>query len=526
MDRLILILMCLLSACGTRRASSVDRAQSAPKIVKPLPKAGEFYTDGLSHYAQITGLQKTNLDIRIASFLRRTIVPSAAFECLSREYAARFGADGVGPDPLTAHALAHHCGFWSLPKSQFSITAGDIGQLELGLRALPDALLQGPVGIGTVAHPSGQITTTILIPPSVLKLNQLSRHGPFQLSGKVIRGDGKIEFWSQSRSDSAPSKLLGAVSSAGEFNLSGDADVGQYRLEVVRVNGFFRQTIALFQRGSVRPTDYSRDVQVTATARGATTPFSVQAVVRELNTYRQQNGIPPLTLEPHLTGPLNDWLYRVAQDGGATPPTGLLDDRGWLYPNMLFGFSHGRTPATAVRLMKDTPTGQHLLRNRDENRVGVGFKVFPNRPGADLVVVLLDRFQDMNPSAARGVLLQRINQIRSQQNLPKMELADSLSRVSQKAVAQVLAGHLDWQASLKSVVRTIEARRLATGGFNITGLSGSQLDQIKLTGETILTSRTMKYIGIGILGGPLPGQGTPRYLCILTTAQDLPKSDR
>ena len=117
----------------------------------------------------------------------------------------------------------------------------------------------------------------------------------------------------------------------------------------------------------------------------------------------------------------------------------------------------------------------------------------------------------MTPAMARQVLLKRINQIRSEQNLPAMELAESLTSVSQKAVAQVLAGHLDRQASLKAVVRTVEARRIAVGGFGITGLSGSQLNQIELANEAILQSAQMKHVGIGILGGPLPGQGTPRY---------------
>ena len=86
---------------------------------------------------------------------------------------------------------------------------------------------------------------------------------------------------------------------------------GNIAFEIVRVNGFFRQTIALFQRGSARPSTYSASAR---TSRPKTL-FSVQAIADELNEFRQQNGIPPLTLEAHLTGPLNDWLQRVAQDG-------------------------------------------------------------------------------------------------------------------------------------------------------------------------------------------------------------------
>ncbi|MGC6417477.1 MAG: hypothetical protein ACON3Z_10165 [Bradymonadia bacterium] len=516
-----LLLLCICG-CGTVPRRTPNTSAPPPQEQPPLPQAGAFYTPGLDAFASSTGLQKTELDRRVNVFLRRTLPSVPALECFAREYAARFAADGVDPAPRVVQLLAQHCGYWSKAVQQFSVTGSDYLDVERALAMLPENVTQGPLAVGTVAHPDGKVTVSVLVPPQILRLNPLPRTGLTRLSGEAMIGDGELEFWVLEQPRGMAQKLDAVIDQKGVFELRFTRPLQPHRLEITRLRGPIRETIALFHLGA-RPAQYESNKHPIS---GPSAPVDEASMIEAFNERRQALGLQPLKPHVHLQSALQHWLQQLAGQKGVGLPTGMLDERGMKYPVMDFGFTHGRTAADAVDMLNDSPTGQALLNNKRFSHFAVGRRPFSEGPGADFVIALLEPFELINTDLARARILKRINAIREKSKLPPLEYAESLSEAAQVAIKQVMAGHLEWQGALDAVSATIKKQRLANGLFGLAGLSASKLADLNINAETIVRHPSVKHLGIAVLGGPLPGQGTPRYLCVLIVSEGLAQASR
>jgi hypothetical protein len=519
MYRLYPLLFLLIIGCGAAPTKQTAVTSTTVPVIGSLPAPGQFYTPGLKTYASQEGLTQNSLERRLERLVKRTLRPSPAFDCLAREYAARFGADGRDPVPLVVYALAHHCGYWRMPTSSHSVTAKSITALEAHLAKLPDQLLHGAMGIGAVNHGDGRVSASILVPPGDLKLDPITRDGAFQLSGRLVLGDGQVEFWSQNKPGGLAHKLYISLSATGDFKFlshSTKKPIGIHRLEIARVRGRFRQTIAVIQRGPVRPRSYA---MVKPVPIPPAPPLTTRDVVAEINRYRKVRQLPPFQFESHLSGPLADWLQRVSNGSKSSMPQGILDSRGWPYPQLEYGFTHGDSAENAVKLLADSPTGSRMLNLTGDDHVGVGILPFSNKRGADVVIIALRRFEILAPPTAREMLLNRVNQMRTSAALSALRLEPITGKVAQTAAQAVLAGHLQWQRSLPTVMSTLEKEKLVDGQFAVGGLTVIHPSRLKASDEPNLMMPTAKRIGIGIAGGLLPGKGTPRYIVIYIVSE-------
>ncbi len=506
----------ILSGCGATPKLHSGTSKSSTKDVRPLPKPGDFFTQGLASFASEVGLPTTSTERRLVSTLRRTLSPPPALDCLAREYAARFGADARDPSPSVVLALAQHCGYWNRPRTQYSVTGTTIEEIEAHLRNLPDQITQGTFGLGSVAHPDGRITVTLLIPSQDIRLKQVNRSGDATIQGHLQSGDGKIEFWVQDAAGAPARKLDATADATGKFSVHLQGNVGAYRVEISRVRGGFRQTVALLHRGAARPKTYTapRDSNFTKDDYGLAKSFNAQRAV---------SGQAPLVLEHHLAGPLNDWMTRISKNAGSDTPPGMLDLRGWRYARLDYGFTYGRTPEEAVEILADTPTGHFLLNTNRHERLAVGLLPFKRGPGFDAVIVALSRFEVKAPEDARAALLESMNAARAKAELPALQIDPRLTDATQRAAEAVMSGRLAWENALGSLGKTIAQEKLAAGAFGSGGSTVVELAESSFVTEPSVMTREVNWTGIGVVGGPLPGGGSPRYIIIFVTAEKIPK---
>ena len=104
-------------------------------------------------------------------------------------------------------------------------------------------------------HPDGRFTVTLLIPPRDVSIDPFPRQGSGRLSGRLERGDGKVEFWVQDTPDGPARRLDAQLSTTGAFTLELPEPSGGHRVEIARVRGNFRQTVALMRRGASTVSD-------------------------------------------------------------------------------------------------------------------------------------------------------------------------------------------------------------------------------------------------------------------------------
>ena len=195
----ILLMTCL--GCGGAPSVKLNQTVTTSGVnQRALPKAGYFFTKGLPTYSGRIHLPRNPIEKTLIQSLHRTIKPPAGLDCLAREYAARFGKDGQDPSPSTVYEMAHHCGYWTKPVHQLSVTGSTTEQLLKYLQTLPDQVTQGMVGIGAVSHLDGKITATILVPPNSLSFEPIDKTSHHRITGRLERGDGPLEFWHQSHS--------------------------------------------------------------------------------------------------------------------------------------------------------------------------------------------------------------------------------------------------------------------------------------------------------------------------------------
>ncbi len=473
-------------------------------MARPLPAPGAFYTPGLAAYGDAQGLPTTAAERRLRTVLGRALTPPPALDCLAREYAARFAADVGDPDPGTVQALARHCGYWSQPAKAISITADDADKLEEAVRRLPLGEVTGALALGAVIHPDGKATASVLASPERIRLRGLSRAAPATLRGRAFTGGAGLELWIDDGR-----RLELAVADSGAFEAKIPA--GTRTVEIARATGRFRRTLAVAELGPPAG-DYPPTPQPVAA------PHTGAALAVEINRRREV----PLVPIPRLSALLDDWLRRVAAGGASDAPEGLLDARGWPYAALHFGLSGGQDSAQAISLLADTPTGRGLLHSPDAREVAVGVRHHPG--GLDVIVVTLQPFAERPADEARALLLRGLNAARASKGAAPLALARPLTAAAQAVAAGVLAGETRWRDSVQAAMGRVREGRLARGAFGAGGYTAVEPDGADFERQPMAMAPEMRHVGIGVVAGPLPGGGAPRYVVVFVVAQRLPHS--
>ncbi|MEE2786205.1 MAG: hypothetical protein VX589_02630 [Myxococcota bacterium] len=486
-----------------------------------LPEIGHFYTQGLDAYAGRQRLSVNEIEKALHQALRRTLEPPAALDCLAREYAARFGHDGQDPPPSTVFEIAHHCGYWTKPANQFSVTGANIGEVIKVFRNLPEQVSQGMIGIGAVQHRDGKITATILVPPNVLAFRPISKKSEPMIRGRVVKGDGTLEVWHQSNQTQAVQQLPVEVTNTGSFEISLTGRLCPCRIEITRSQGDYRNTLALFRLDFPKPKlPYETFPTETASEITDRTLFAL------VNEYRTRQGLRSFVLEKHLISPLNHWLEELARHGKLSQPQGILDNRGWPYTLMNFGFSTGLSSKEAFHLLLETPTGFEVITHPTADRTAIGTLDYKNKRGADVVILALERFTPIATNAARQQILQLINQARQSNGHVDLTLSHRLSTAAQDAADAVRAGQLKWKQASQQLMRRVTEERLASGQFGVGGHSARRLMNLKFNGDPGIAEPSMKYVGVGIAQGPLPSGDSPQNIVIYVFSEGLASSKK
>lgn len=508
-----------LAGCGgaPRPDAGGPAADPEGSAVPPLPAPGAFYTAGLPAYAA-DGWILDPAEQALSHDLGRALAPPPALDCLAREYAARFAADGRDPDPGTVAALAHHCGYWTRPATPYSVTAPDAAALAEHARKLPPVALEGTVGLGVARHPDGPMTLTLLRDPGEVRLDApVAREtAAGRVAGRLVRGDGRLELWVDG--DEGPQRIELAVTDVGRFD--GAIPAGARRVELARKQGNFRRTVALFDRGP-RATGYAPPPTTPAPAAEQT----ADGLIDRVNALRSAAGLPPLTHEARLDPVLDDWLHRVADRTADDTPPGMLDPRGWPYARLRYAISSGRDAAQIVDLLVETPTGRRAVLTDEVDRVAVGLRPFDDGRGFDAVFAAVQGFTPMPPEAARAALLGALNAARTQDGSAPLASSPVLTAVAQRLAEEALAGRRAWGDVVPGAMEAIKAEKLVRGAFAAGAFPTATIEGAPFEQEPGAMAADVRHIGIGVIGGPLPDGGAPRYLVVYVVAEAVAARD-
>jgi len=410
--------------------------------------------------------------------------------------------------------LAVHCGLWDRPRLPISITGPHLEAIETHLAKLPAGTLQGAVAVGMAAHPDGRQTATLIpVSPEVL-LDPISRTGAVVVAGRAVRGDGRLELWADGP-DEPPQKLPLTVDPTGQFKSAVESPDRFDRFELARKRGRFRKTVALIRRG-VRAKSYPT---YAGSAQSGPAVSDLPAIV---NGYRQSANVPSLTPVKRLAVPLDDWLRRLGKGKGPSAPPGILDDRGWPYSYMRFGLAEGADVSQALSLLVNTPTGARLLLSPDVDEIAYGARPFSRTQGLDVVVVTLHAFTAKSPDIARAEVLALINAERKRAGFGPLADAPEMTTVAQSVAEKTLSGELQWNEAVPRLMDTVRTQKLARGAFGAGAFPAVRLDRAPVSDEVSAMAQQMKHIGIGVVGGPLPNGGQPRYLVVYIVAEKRP----
>lgn len=511
-------LLALLTACGGAPPPRGVGANTGQNSTVELPTAGRFYTPGLPFYGAPTGLGTTQLEREVRAKLTRTLQPPPAVDCLAREYAARFAVDGRDPDPATIQSLAHHCGYWGVPRDTYSVTAPDRETLATHLTQLPIGELTGAVGVGVAEHPDGKVTVSLLAAPAAVRIEPVARTlgtGAIKVQGRILRGDGQTEVWI-GHGAGAPEKLKITSAPTGEFA----ADVklerpGPMRIEVVRRTGSFRATVALMLLYERLPDRYP--------------PFSDPgprdhaALVAAINGARKAKGLTPLTHRLNLDSRLDGWLERAVAAGGPTQaPAGMSESDGMAYAQLTYAFARGADAKQAVELLSQTPTGQRAIYDAVDNEVAVGMRPFPRGVGFDAVIVALRRFERLAGPVAREIVSAKLGANRRARGVEPLRVDGKLQALAESTASSVMTGTLPWKQVVPTLMSQIRERGLARGSFGAGAFTVAGPGVADFLKEQQAMAAEMRFLGLGVMGGVLPGDGVPRYIVIYVVAQGVP----
>jgi hypothetical protein len=511
-----ILLALLVLGCGARPlpVNGTAPAQAQPASTQGL--APTFHSAGLPTWAAGTGWTLNADEQALRTALKRSIDPPPAIDCLAREYAARFAHTGHDPSLPTVHTLNAHCGGWSPPTRTYAVTGPDLVAVQAHFLKLGLDDLDTTVGIGAVQI-DGQTTVALIIPPSDLALSPIPRRpkGPVKVQGRLRHGDGQLELWMHAP-PAAPRKLPLITEATGHF--SGAVTVtGATQLELTVVQGRFRRTAALIALHTPTP-------PLTAEARvepvGPLAPMRTQ-VVAQLNAIRAAAGLKPLRFEPRFQTQLDDWLLRIANGSALPEPDGLLDDRGWPFAQIRYAFGEGAQGQAAVSSIVRSPTGHDTLLAPDVDRVGVGLRAFTRGNGVDVVLVALDQFDAVPPKAARAALLTRVNAARAAAGHPPLIAEPRLDEIAQATAIDALAGAFPWANVGERLTTDLNTSGFVRGGFGLGAIGVADPHTFDPAPEAGLMNPGLRYVGFGVQGGLLPGDGTPRHLVLFLSAQEV-----
>ncbi|MCB9546055.1 MAG: hypothetical protein H6706_09405 [Myxococcales bacterium] len=511
-------LLLVLAGCGgTRPGAGLPASGGPPTEEAPaqaLPAPGRFFTPGLADYAGAERLPADALETRLRQALQQSIEPPASLDCLAREYAGRFAADARDADPGAIQAMATRCGYWSRPAHVTAATALSEDALLAHFGKIPLQAVPGPLGVGVARHPDGRVTGVLVIPPGELRLEPIARKpsGSAVLRGRLLRGDGALEVWVD---DGKPRALPVKADPAGRFEvaLPAVAPDGALQVEVVRHTGRFRRTMALLTLGVGRQDGYAAR-PLAAVGRPAAT-----ALVTAVNQARLAAGRPPLQPEPALHAQLDAWMDRLAQGEASDEPPGIVDERGWPFAAVGYGFTEGADPGQAIDLLLETPTGRDVLLGANLDEVAVGTRPFEAGPGFDAVILGLQRFQGRPAEEVRATLQQKLTAARGGQALTA---APALQAIAQAVADRALAGSLPWKDAVPAVMEVVRAEKPVRGNFGAGAFTVVNPAEADTAGMPHALDPGMKFIGIGVAAGPLPGGGIPRHIIVYLAAEALP----
>lgn len=506
--RLLLATALLASACGTRPT----RPEGEPRA---LPAQGAFYTPGLPAWAATTGLPATEAERAILTVAQRSVAPPPALDCLAREYAARYAADGASPDPAVVQALADHCGYWTTPAGAQTATAPTLKHLEDWVAKHPAVAAGEVMGLGVAPHPDGKYTIAMLGDRQDVRIDPVPRRseGPVRLTGRALRKDGTLELWIDD--GTAPPRTLPLTTDAtGRFEAELPPSPRQRRVELALATDF-RETLAVLRAPGPPLTGYPKRARPEQLDGRAVLDGELLAAV---NRARAEARRPPVNPAFRHGATLDRWLESLATEGILRAPEGLTDDRGWRYARLRYAFLSGVDGEQAARLLAETPSGRHVLIDEGVDEIAFGIRPFPRGVGFDGVVVALDRFQAVPPAAARTAFLARINALRGQ----PLVAAPALDAVAQEVAEAAQAGRVPWSEVVQTLMDRVRAERLAAGAFGAGGLTAPLTEEAEVAGETAALEPKMTRVGIGVAGGPMPDGGPPRHIIVYIVAEALP----
>lgn len=512
-------LAALLCACGG--GPTAVRDPDGPKNqARPLPPPGTFESPGLEPFAAVSGWSATPLETEVVRTIGRALEPPPALDCLAREYATRFAADGRDPDPGTVAALARHCGYWTVPRKTHAVTAPDEAKLMAHVRRLPPAAFEGTIGVGLVADPAGPLTLAILHDPGEVRFDApLARQteAPAPLDGRLVGGDGALEMWIDDAE--GPRRIELAVADAGRF--SATVPAGATRVELARRQGRFLRTVALFDRAP-RPERYAPPPPAGPPADARQT---AEALVAAINARRRAAGLATLTHETRLDPVLGDWLHRVAERNADDSPPGMLDERGWPFARLRYAIAAGRDAEQIAALLVDAPTGRRAVLTDEVDRVAVGLRPFAGGSGFDAVFAAVRGFTPTPPAEARRALLDGLNAARAQDGMAPLRDTPTLDALAQTLAEEALSGRRAWDTVVPGAMGGVAEGKLVSGGFAAGAFATPTLEQAPFASEPGAMQPGVTRIGIGVAGGPLPGGGAPRYLVVYIVAEAIPAHD-
>lgn len=505
----------------------------SPEQIVALPAAEAFAGPGLERYAGRAISKASALERRARAAIGRAVRPPAALDCYAREHAARFAIEGGDPDPAAVDALARHCGYWTRPSAVYSITAPSVEALELHLQSLPTEAGEGQLGVGGVSHPDGRVTLTLARGPGEISLEPLEQlpGGAWRLAGRLLRADGEVELWVDDAEgprmvpikQTATGHFEGVVPAAEATEASGgtatDPARPSVRIELSRRIGRFRRLIALLE--TPKRVESAPRASLPVVERAGADSARLTA---HLNTVRQRSGRLPLALEGGLVSRLDQWMGRLLE-AGLTEPPGLLDDRGWPFARVEFAFTAGRTPEQAIDLLAQTPTGKRLLLSGELDHVAFGARPFDPKAlglGADYVVVAMRRLAQPSAEAGREVVLSAIAKARVQAAVGPLRVDPGLTALAQTLADQALTGALIWDQLVPEVMAGIRRGGLASGAVGAGGMTVVELQRMDFGSEPSAVSAAARFVGVGVVSGPLPEGGAPRHIVIFIVASTVP----
>lgn len=457
-------------------------------------------------------------------------------DCLAREYAARFAADGHDPDRVTLEHLAHHCGIWTQPDDVHAVTAPDEAALTQHLEAQLAPRIHGAVGVGAVTGEAGRATAVLLRLPHDLTLDPLPRAAPagapVTVSGRVKGGDGPLLLlWDAG--DGVQRTPL-EEGDTGRFEYTLEVSVARpLRLEIVRQEGDFLRSLARMTQFEATPDGYP----VPRAAEIAEDRAEVRsALYAAADRIRTDAGLRVPRRAPKVAPLLDDWLSRADEDERTVrrAPPGLTDDRGWPYLDARYAFAAGPSAEAAVASLADAPSGRWLLLDPELDALSFGFRRYgPARTtqaqpvptdGIDVVVVGLRRFEVADAASIRPAAVAAILAARARAGGPALRADPGLDAVAQELADALVAGELTPDALPTRAIEAAAAAKAAAGAIGAGAESAVEPTALVdlAAGHPLIGTPQITAIGIGIAGGRLPGPTGPRNIIVLVGAEQLP----